>query len=60
MKKATIKNLQNLSFLLLICLSYLSSYGQTSTAPAGAGTSANPYQISTWQNLYWVSQNTSS
>lgn len=31
---------------------------QTSTAPsAGDGTSGNPYQIATLENLYWISQN---
>ncbi len=33
-------------------------FGQTSTAPsAGDGTSGNPYQIATLNNLYWITQN---
>lgn len=32
--------------------------GQTATAPStGDGSSGSPYQIATWQNLYWLSQN---
>jgi len=27
---------------------------QTPVLPIGAGTEANPYQIATWQNLYWI------
>jgi len=31
---------------------------QTAIAPEdGDGTEANPYQIATWQNLYWLSEN---
>jgi len=34
---------------------------QAAVAPAaGDGTSGNPYQIATWQNLYWISLNSSS
>jgi|GEM_PF-1328571 len=33
--------------------------GQTGVKPSGDG-SSTPYQISTWQNLYWVSQNSDS
>ena len=32
---------------------------QTATIPTGSGTSSDPYQISSLENLYWVSQNTS-
>lgn len=44
---------------LLIMYIYLSfvSMGQTAVAPTGSGTSGSPYQIATWQNLYWISQN---
>ncbi|MCH8546708.1 MAG: hypothetical protein LAT54_08240, partial [Cryomorphaceae bacterium] len=32
--------------------------GQTSTPPnTGSGTSSDPYEIATWENLYWLSQN---
>ncbi|NTW88796.1 MAG: hypothetical protein HGB26_06680 [Desulfobulbaceae bacterium] len=30
---------------------------QTATPPVGSGTSADPYQIATLDNLYWLSQN---
>lgn len=33
---------------------------QTATAPAGSGTSSDPYQIATLNNLYWVTKNSSS
>jgi hypothetical protein len=33
---------------------------QTATAPSGSGTSIDPYQIATLNNLYWISQNSSS
>ena len=56
------------TFLLTICLvaaaSYVFSQTATPTATqpnnyddADAGTDTNPYQIATWQNLYWLSQN---
>jgi hypothetical protein len=36
-----------------------SLFGQTATEPVvGDGTSGNPYQITSWQNLYWISQST--
>ncbi|MFA6469446.1 MAG: GLUG motif-containing protein [Bacteroidota bacterium] len=35
-------------------------FAQTATAPSvGDGSIDTPYQISTWQNLYWISQNSS-
>jgi len=44
--------------ILLISLSYILSYGQTnSTVPSGAGTEADPYQISSLANLSWLTQN---
>ena len=33
---------------------------QTATAPSGSGTSSDPYQIATLNNLYWLSQTTSA
>jgi len=44
--------------LFIFCASILSA--QTATPPAGDGTSGNPYQIATLDNLYWVTQNTGS
>jgi hypothetical protein len=42
--------------LMAICIGML--LAQTAVAPAtGDGTSGNPYQIATWQNIYWISQN---
>ena len=35
------------------------SRAQTAVAPAGAGTKANPFQIASLENLYWMSQNPS-
>jgi len=41
----------------IISLWQLNIYAQTATAPSGAGTSGDPYQITTLNNLYWVTQN---
>nr|HPM13588.1 hypothetical protein [Bacteroidales bacterium] len=35
-------------------------YSQSAVAPFGDGTSGNPYQIASLDNLYWISQNSSS
>jgi hypothetical protein len=43
-----------LLFLLIGASAQLS--GQTATKPEGKGTDANPYQIETLDNLYWLSQ----
>lgn len=46
------------SFIAILILFSSLSLAQTATAPpAGDGSSNNPYQIATWQNLYWISQN---
>ncbi|MFZ4619889.1 MAG: FG-GAP-like repeat-containing protein [Bacteroidota bacterium] len=46
-------------FLLLVCS--FSAVAQTAVAPAaGNGTAGNPYQIATLENLYWITQNSSS
>lgn len=43
--------------ILSLCL-VIFSQAQTATAPSiGDGTSSNPYQIATLDNLYWLSQN---
>lgn len=45
------------SFLAIyIVMSVSKAFGQTSTAPSGAGTAANPYAIATINNLYWLSK----
>ena len=36
------------------------SYAQTSTVPSGSGTSGDPYQIATLNNLYWLTQTTAA
>jgi hypothetical protein len=33
---------------------------QTATTPSGSGTSGDPYQVASLDNLYWISQNSSS
>ena len=45
--------------LLLIVLIFAASsiWAQVAVAPEGRGTQANPYQIQTLANLYWLSQN---
>lgn len=45
-------------FFTLSALSLL--IGQTATQPDGSGTSGAPYQISRYENLYWVTQNSAS
>jgi hypothetical protein len=35
-------------------------FAQTATTPAGDGSPGNPYKIATLNNLYWVTQNSSS
>jgi len=46
---------------VIICLTGLSggAFAQTATAPsAGDGSSGNPYQIASIENLYWIAANT--
>jgi len=48
-------------FVIIMLVLLMSSMvmGQTPVAPAaGDGSVGNPYQIATWQNLYWISQDT--
>jgi len=50
-------------FVIIMLVLLMSSMvmGQTPVAPAaGDGSVGNPYQIATWQNLYWISLNSSS
>ena len=47
-------------FLLILALWLSTTMGalaQTNAKPAGSGTAADPYQIATLDNLYWLSQN---
>jgi hypothetical protein len=44
----------------IFCLFALTLYGQTSIAPsAGDGTIGNPYQITTIENLFWITESSS-
>ncbi len=50
----------NIIFLAVITvfLTAINVNAQTAVAPAaGDGSAGDPYQIATWQNLYWLSQN---
>lgn len=50
--------MKKIILLLAACCFALLGKAQTSVAPTvGDGTSANPYQIATLDNLYWLSQN---
>jgi hypothetical protein len=45
-------------WMFVVCSTIV--FAQTATAPtSGDGTSSNPYQIATLDNLYWLSQNSS-
>ena len=46
--------------LIIVCLITITANGQTPIAPtSGDGTIANPYQITTIQNLYWITESSS-
>ncbi len=51
-------------YLLMITLNsafIVALFSQTAMEPAvGDGSAGNPYQIATWQNLYWISQNSTT
>ncbi|MFZ4621608.1 MAG: hypothetical protein ACOYNS_13690 [Bacteroidota bacterium] len=54
----------NIVLTILLIISFSIAAAQTATAPANpgdadGGTSANPCQIATLENLYWLSQNSS-
>ena len=49
-----------LSIAVLVLSLTALAIGQVATAPAGSGTSGDPYQIATLNNLYWLSQNNSA
>ena len=55
------KYLQSLNIALIVTLFLaVNLFAQTATAPtAGDGSQGNPYQISSLDNLYWLSQNSS-
>jgi len=49
-------------FIMITIMSMIFTFSRSQTAdpPVGSGTLGSPYQIATLNNLYWVSQNTSS
>lgn len=50
--------MRNIFVLVFITFNVLTGLSQSAVAPvAGNGSTINPYQIATWQNLYWISQN---
>lgn len=49
-----------LSFMLIMIFSVGAVFAQSSSLPNGAGTLLSPYEIATLENLYWISQNSSS
>jgi len=49
-----------LNILALLLAMATVTLAQTSVTPAGTGTSANPYQIDSLPNLYWLSQTSSA
>ena len=54
--------MKTIAFILL-CFAWPFPYimpAQTATQPAGSGTAFDPYQIANLENLYWVTQNSSS
>jgi hypothetical protein len=47
--------------ITIVCMGLFTTqiHAQTATAPSsGSGTSGNPYQISSLNNLYWIYANT--
>ncbi len=49
-------NHRSLSLIVLL-FAATGLYAQTADPPNGSGTSSDPYQIATSENLYWLSQN---
>ncbi len=49
------------NLLLVFALLFFAStlFSQTATQPSGSGTSGDPYQIATLNNLYWIIQDSS-
>ena len=52
--------MKNLLTAIVIFLLGCNIFAQTATQPAGSGTAGDPYQIANLNNLYWVTQNSSS
>jgi len=47
---------------ILILVFFIAQFlcAQTAIAPSGSGTSGSPYQIASLENIYWITQNSSS
>ena len=57
--KLSLMKPQFILFILSLILTSTFALAQTATAPSsGDGTSGNPYQISSLNNLYWITQST--
>ena len=56
MRKFTFLNL----FLIVSLVVTFNSIAQTAVAPSGTGTACDPYQISSLDNLYWMTQTSAS
>ncbi len=51
----------NRFILTALLLAFISGiFAQTAVQPSGNGTENDPYQISSWQNLYWISQDSTN
>ena len=46
--------MKRIIFLILFLIIMIGLMAQTAVLPLGDGTEGNPYQIATWQNLYWI------
>lgn len=46
--------------ILLTMLVVANAFGQSAVMPSGSGTSGDPYQVASLDNLYWISQNPTS
>ena len=46
--------------IFIVAVLAVPTFAQTAVMPSGSGTSIDPYQIATLNNLYWVTQNSSS
>ncbi len=52
--------MKKLFTLLITLFVVIASYGQTATPPSGSGTSGDPYLVANLNNLYWITQNSTS
>jgi hypothetical protein len=52
--------MKKISLAILLLTAFLCLIAQEAVLPLGEGTEQSPYQISSWQNLYWMSVRDSS